>query len=99
MPREYLAIAKSIQMVFPASHHIHLRYPIYFMPLLEPISIMSELTNLLNKLRQTAGLTDGNLTRVETQVDSGGEIAPHPIPEASERSVPDTVPTEANLLL
>jgi hypothetical protein len=54
---------------------------------------MSELSNLLNKLRQTAGLTNGDSAMVETPHGDAG------IPEVNDRTTPAAAPTEADFLL
>ena len=60
---------------------------------------MSELTNLLNQLRQTAGLPGGGVLSQEAQSDTQGKISQRPLPGASDYSKPTSVPAEAELLL
>ena len=59
---------------------------------------MSELNNLLNKLRQTAGLPETNLLELETNPGSTG-IDHHPLPEVQESPGLDSAPTQEMVVL
>ena len=59
---------------------------------------MSELSDLLSKLRQTAGLPDDGTPALEVLADAGSGLTHYPIPGVA-GSVPYRVPTEAELLL